>query len=78
MAGDTAGVEEANTAMDEGRLAGIAMAQSLGYVEAKRAEEDKALVRGRLTALRQGPFGERRLHAKERILEKGGRKAWQS
>lgn len=30
VAGDLAGVEEANTAMDEGRLAGIAIAESLG------------------------------------------------
>ena len=73
IAGDTAGVEEANTAMDEGRLAGIAMAQSLGYLTKEEGEKAKETVRDRLTALRQGPFGERRLHAKERILEKGAK-----
>ena len=71
VAGDTAGVEEANTAMDEGRLAGIAMAQSLGYLAEEDGEAAKEIVRERLTALRQGPFGERRLQAKERILAKG-------
>ena len=78
VAGDTAGVEEANTAMDEGRLAGIAMAQSLGYLTKEDGETAKEIVRERLTALRQGPFGERRLQAKERILEKGAKELCQS
>ena len=71
VAGDTAGVEEANTAMDEGRLAGVAIAQSLGHIADSEAEERKAAIRDRLVALRQGPFGERRLKAKERVMEKG-------
>ena len=70
VAGDTAGIEEANTAMDEGRLAGIAIAEALGYIETKEAERKKRVVRGRLESLRLGPFGERRLKAKKRI-EKG-------
>ena len=74
VAGDTAGVEEANTAMDEGRLAGTAIAESLGYLSGARAEEMKAAVVERLDALRQGPFGERRRSAKAKILEKG--KSW--
>jgi succinate dehydrogenase/fumarate reductase flavoprotein subunit len=69
VAGDTAGVEEANTAMDEGRLAGIAMAASLGHIAAKDAAAGKEVVRERLVALRQGPFGEKRLSAKARILK---------
>lgn len=72
VAGDTAGVEEANTAMDEGRLAGVAIARSLGHISAQEAETAEQEIRGRLTALRQGPFGERRLRAKERIVGKGG------
>ena len=68
VAGDTAGVEEASTAMEEGRLAGIAMAQALGYISADEAENRKTAVRERLSALRQGPFGQRRMDAKERIL----------
>ena len=68
VAGDTAGVEEASTAMEEGKLAGIDMAQSLGYLSEESADERKTAVRERLYALRQGPFGERRMDAKDRIL----------
>lgn len=71
VAGDTAGVEEANTAMDEGRLAGIAIVQGLGLIDCAEAEAQKQAIRDRLTALRQGPFGERRLLAKKRIVEGG-------
>lgn len=71
VAGDTAGVEEANTAMDEGRLAGVAVSQSLGYLKEEEADARKQEIRDRLNALRQGPFGERRLNAKQRVVEKG-------
>lgn len=70
VAGDTAGVEEANTALDEGRLAGTAIAQSLGYMGEEEAEGAKAEIRDRLESLRLGPFGERRLGAKKRIVER--------
>lgn len=68
VAGDTAGVEEANSAMDEGRLAGLAMAQSLGHLSRENGEAAKDAVRRRLDELRQGPFGEKRLGAKRRIV----------
>lgn len=68
VAGDTAGVEEANSAMDEGRLAGVAIAQSLGHLTESRGEEAKAELRERLAALRLGPFGEKRLNAKRRLV----------
>ncbi len=70
VAGDTAGVEEANTAMDEGRLAGISIAQSLQLLPDQEAEQCKAEIRARLESLRLGPFGERRLQAKNRIVKK--------
>ena len=69
VAGDTAGVEEANTAMDEGRLAGVAIAHSLGRLGDAEAAEEKEKFRRRLVALRQGPFGQRRLGAKEKIVD---------
>jgi len=71
VAGDTAGVEEANTAIDEGRLAGVSIAQSLRLLDSAQAEAQKREIRDRLTALRQGPFGQRRLDAKKRIIEGG-------
>ena len=61
VAGDLAGVEEASAAMEEGRLAGMAIAASLGH-EADRAEMESA--RRRLADLRRGPFGEARARAK--------------
>lgn len=71
VAGDTAGVEEASTAMDEGRLAAAAAAEALGYLSKEEAEKKKTGIRERLDSLRQGPFGDRRMAAKERIIEKG-------
>lgn len=70
VAGDTAGVEEANTAMDEGRLAGVSIAHSLGHLAPEEAGAEKEKFRLRLVALRQGPFGQRRLTAKHRIVNK--------
>lgn len=68
VAGDTTGVEEANTALEEGRLAGIAAAESLGYLTEKEAELLKDDTWERLDGLRMGPFGEKRMFAKNDIL----------
>lgn len=57
VAGDTAGVEEASTTMEEGRLAGIDMAQNLGYLSKDKAARKKKEIRESLFALRSGPFG---------------------
>jgi len=67
VAGDTAGVEEASSAMEEGRLAGICAAMSLGFLKSKEAKERKREIMNRLEALRKGPFGEDRQKAKEKI-----------
>ena len=69
VAGDITGVEEASTAMEEGRLAGIAAAESMGLVAAATAAADKAAVRQRIDVLRSGPFGEGRRLAKAEILQ---------
>ena len=71
VAGDIAGVEEASTAIEEGRLAGIAVAESLGHLSAEEAKEKKGAVLGRLEQLREGPFGKARREAKERLLHRG-------
>ena len=60
-----------NPTMDEGRLVGTAIAESLGYLGKDEAQSAKDEIRKRLVALRQGPFGERRLKAKEAIMQKG-------
>jgi NADPH-dependent 2,4-dienoyl-CoA reductase/sulfur reductase-like enzyme len=72
VVGDTAGVEEASTAMEEGRLAGIHAAWSMGKLSAEDMESKTRATWDRLKALRQGVFGQKRSQAKQRILEKGG------
>jgi NADPH-dependent 2,4-dienoyl-CoA reductase/sulfur reductase-like enzyme len=73
IAGDTAGVEEASSAMEEGRLAGINAAASLGLYDDKSAQILNDEVWQRLNALRSGPFGEKRRLAKESFLNNGRR-----
>ncbi len=68
VAGDMTGVEEASTAMEEGKLAGIAAACSLGYLTPEQAEERKQAVYRRLDVLRSGPFGEKRRQLKQAQL----------
>lgn len=68
VAGDVAGVEEASTAMEEGRLAGLSAAASLGYIEKDDAEAQCEAIRTRLLALRSGHFGQRRAEAKAKII----------
>lgn len=69
VAGDLAGIEEASTAMEEGRLAGLAAAQVLGYFSPEEGKARKAAVRERLDSLRIGSFGEGRAIAKQKIME---------
>ena len=60
VAGDTAGVEEASTAMEEGALAGIDMVQKLGHLSKDRAVRKREEIKQSLLTLRSGPFGYRR------------------
>jgi len=64
VAGDASGIEEASTAMIEGKIAGLASAIQLG-----RSKKKKLLVQYReeLNQLRAGPFGEKPRIAKEKI-----------
>jgi thioredoxin reductase len=68
IAGDISGVEEASTAMEEGRLAGTACAEALGLWDREKARELKTVIRERMNALRTGPFGEGRRKAKECLI----------
>lgn len=76
IAGDASGIEEASTAMLEGRLAGIAAAEKL-RPDLDRAEVRrlKDAARGGLDELRAGPFGERPRVGKRRMLESWKREA---
>lgn len=66
VAGDISGIEEANTALDEGRLAGLAIARSLGK---EVADEEFEIVWNRLGLLRSGSFGEKRQLFKEALMK---------
>jgi thioredoxin reductase len=72
VAGDVAGVEEASTAMEEGRLAGLSAAWSLGLVSDDCYHAEARDIQRRLEALRSGPFGAARRQAKAAILEGEG------
>jgi thioredoxin reductase len=69
VAGDLAGIEEASTAMEEGRLAGLAAAEALGYLLPEEGAQKMAEVRNRLAALRIGSFGDGRALAKQKMLK---------
>lgn len=71
VAGDVAGIEEASTAMEEGRLAGLSVAYDLGYLSEEEALSKIDNIWGKLDSLRCGQFGEKRRIAKNQILEKG-------
>ena len=54
IAGDLAGIEEASIAIEEGSLAGLAAAQSLGYISSRDFEAKARDIRKRLSELRAG------------------------
>jgi thioredoxin reductase len=68
IAGDISGVEEASTAMEEGRLAGTACSEALGLLDRGKAGELKKIIWERMNALRTGPFGEGRRRAKDQLI----------
>ena len=72
IAGDIAGVEEASSAIEEGRLAGVAVAESLGKLSQAEAKTKKDAINKRLNELRSGPFGEGLLAAKKQLIYGGG------
>ncbi|MBW2058414.1 MAG: FAD-dependent oxidoreductase [Deltaproteobacteria bacterium] len=71
VAGDLAGVEEASTAMEEGRLAGLGVSRSLGALDRRAAVLRGRKIRARLEELREGSCGKYRKTAKAALV-KGG------
>jgi sarcosine oxidase subunit alpha len=68
LAGDVSGIEEASTAMLEGRVAGAhAAAQVLGPDPA--ADETVSRAQAELCAIRKGPFGDKAACGKARLAE---------
>ena len=56
VAGDVSGIEEASSAMIEGRMAGIVAAEYLGYVDDQEMEDELEGLDKALDGLRQGMF----------------------
>lgn len=56
VAGDVSGIEEASSAMIEGRMAGIVAAEYLGYMEKKELDTELVSLDDALDGLRQGMF----------------------
>ncbi|MGB9677089.1 MAG: NAD(P)/FAD-dependent oxidoreductase [Candidatus Ratteibacteria bacterium] len=65
IAGDCSGIEEASTAMEEGKLAGISIVEKL---RGKNYIEEKEKIRKRVNDFRTGTFGEKRRISKEEII----------
>ena len=66
-AGDASGIEEASTAMIEGRIAGLAAAHSLGYLDEPTFLEKRTRQMENMQGLRSGPHGDLRAAAKETL-----------
>ena len=70
IAGDVAGIEEASSAMEEGKLAGTAAGISLGKIEKAVGKKYLIEAKERLRALRLGPFGDDRYASKGKLVKK--------
>jgi thioredoxin reductase len=64
VAGDVSGIEEASTAIIEGRIAGLAIAHSLGYLDEKNFIRQRNQQLKGMVGLRSGSHGEARGKAK--------------
>jgi hypothetical protein len=71
VAGDITGIEEASTAMEEGRLAGINAAAELGYINEEEARIRSEEIWDSLNCLRSGYFGQKRRESKDLMLHTG-------
>jgi sarcosine oxidase subunit alpha len=58
IAGDISGIEEASSAMEEGRLAAVSAAELCGTLSGEAASGERQEVARSLSALRSGPFGD--------------------
>lgn len=70
VAGDCTGVEEASTAMEEGRLAGLSCAYSLGKIKRETYDMAVKVINTNMMELRLGSYGENRRLCKEDIIKR--------
>ena len=69
VAGDATGIEEANTALEEGRLAAVGICRQLGLMSSSDADHQKDTIWSRLDSLRSGSHGIVRQQAKQQQVE---------
>lgn len=70
-AGDVSGIEEASSAMIEGRMAGEAIAEYLGYTDASECAQAEEKLENGLSELRQGMFAPGRKGRKQEKTDEG-------
>ena len=70
-AGDVAGIEEASSAMIEGRMSGAAIAEFLGYTDSASREKREEELEKSLDSLRQGMFAPKNRGKKIEKTEEG-------
>jgi thioredoxin reductase/ferredoxin len=68
VAGEVTGVEEASIALDEGRMAGLNIAATLGKIGLEKLKQHRQEIQHRLNAIRQGPFGDNLRAAKQKLM----------
>ncbi len=68
VAGDATGIEEASTAIIEGRIAGLAIAHGLGYLDDPSFERHHETQLANMVGLRTGSHGDARRVAKEYLM----------
>ncbi len=71
VAGDVSGIEEASSAMIEGRMAGLAAAEYLGYMEETELDKKLQELDAALDGLRQGMFAPKNRGKEIRETEEG-------
>ena len=70
IAGDVSGIEEASSAMEEGKLSAISIAGSLGRISTASADRMKRETIQTLNTLRNGPFGAMVARRKTEIFQR--------
>lgn len=70
VAGDASGIEEASSAMEEGRLAGMCMAYALGRMGKEEWDGKREEILERLNQLRGGKGGQARRRGNEEIVRR--------
>ena len=70
VAGDAAGIEEASSAMEEGRLAGVCISAAMGSMGHDEKEKRVEEIRKRLSELREGKGGSVRTESNEEVIRR--------